>query len=445
MGGKKMNEKMILGVSDKPKAGKWLALSFQHVFAMFGATILVPILTGLPISVALFASGIGTLIYILCTSAKVPVYLGSSFAYITVVATVSGYSTNPDTANYASALTGLFVVGIVYVLMSLIIKVAGKGWIEKVLPPVIIGPMIMIIGLGLSSVAISNSGLNGGDWKAIVTAVVSFTFVVVVALKARGFLKIVPFLIGILGGYVFAASIGLVDFTGFASVLKTPGEWFKIPEFMFLSWKNSTANVLGTEITFYQINMTAVLTIAPLAFVTAAEHIGDHVVLSKIVGKDFLKDPGLDKTLLGDGLATSFAALIGGPANTTYGENTSVVGMSRVASVYVTGGAAVIAVILSFFNLFTTLIASIPLPVMGGISIILYGFIASNGLKVLIENKVNMFDLRNLIIVASMLVIGLGNSFISFGTFQVYGMSLAAIVGIVLNALLPKSKNQFLL
>jgi len=445
MGGKKMNEKMILGVSDKPKAGKWLALSFQHVFAMFGATILVPILTGLPISVALFASGIGTLIYILCTSAKVPVYLGSSFAYITVVATVSGYSTNPDTANYASALTGLFVVGIVYVLMSLIIKVAGKGWIEKVLPPVIIGPMIMIIGLGLSSVAISNSGLNGGDWKAIVTAVVSFTFVVVVALKARGFLKIVPFLIGILGGYVFAASIGLVDFTGFASVLKTPGEWFKIPEFMFLSWKNSTANVLGTEITFYQINMTAVLTIAPLAFVTAAEHIGDHVVLSKIVGKDFLKDPGLDKTLLGDGLATSFAALIGGPANTTYGENTSVVGMSRVASVYVTGGAAVIAVILSFFNLFTTLIASIPVPVMGGISIILYGFIASNGLKVLIENKVNMFDLRNLIIVASMLVIGLGNSFISFGTFQVYGMSLAAIVGIVLNALLPKSKNQFLL
>jgi len=440
-----MNEKMILGVSDKPKAGKWLALSFQHVFAMFGATILVPILTGLPISVALFASGIGTLIYILCTSAKVPVYLGSSFAYITVVATVSGYSTNPDTANYASALTGLFVVGIVYVLMSLIIKVAGKGWIEKVLPPVIIGPMIMIIGLVLSSVAISNSGLNGGDWKAIVTAVVSFTFVVVVALKARGFLKIVPFLIGILGGYVFAASIGLVDFTGFASVLKTPGEWFKIPEFMFLSWKNSTANVLGTEITFYQINMTAVLTIAPLAFVTAAEHIGDHVVLSKIVGKDFLKDPGLDKTLLGDGLATSFAALIGGPANTTYGENTSVVGMSRVASVYVTGGAAVIAVILSFFNLFTTLIASIPVPVMGGISIILYGFIASNGLKVLIENKVNMFDLRNLIIVASMLVIGLGNSFISFGTFQVYGMSLAAIVGIVLNALLPKSKNQFLL
>lgn len=436
-----MNEKMILGVSDKPAKGKWFALSFQHVFAMFGATILVPMLTGLPISVALFASGAGTLIYILCTNAKVPVYLGSSFAYITVVATVSGFSTNPETANYASALTGLFSVGIVYVIISLTIKLIGKGWIEKVLPPIIIGPMIMIIGLGLSGVAIGNAGLNGGSWKEILTAVIAFTIVILIALKAKGFVKIVPFLFGIIGGYVFASILGIVDFTDFVNVIKAPGEWFKIPEFMFLSWKNGSAQVLGTEITFYQINLTAVLTIAPLAFVTAAEHIGDHTVLGKIVGKDFLKDPGLDKTLLGDGLATSFAALIGGPANTTYGENTSVVGMSKVASVYVTGGAAIIAIILSFFNVFTTLISTIPPSVMGGISIILYGFIASNGLKVMIDNKVNLFDLRNLIIVATMLVIGLGNAIISFGTFQVYGMSLAALVGIVLNFILPKTKE----
>ncbi len=439
-----MNEKMILGVSEKPKTAKWFALSFQHVFAMFGATILVPILTGLPISVALFASGAGTLIYILCTNAKVPVYLGSSFAYITVVATVSGFSSNPETANYASALTGLFVVGIIYTIIATIIRFVGKGWIQKVLPPVIIGPMIMIIGLGLSGVAINNSGLNGGNWKAILTSVVAFSIVIIVALKGKGFIKIVPFLFGIVGGYIFAAILGLVDFSGFLSVLSAPGEWLKIPEFMFLSWRDGSATVLGTEITFYQINLTAVLTIAPLAFVTAAEHIGDHAVLSKIVGKDFLKDPGLDKTLLGDGLATSFAALIGGPANTTYGENTSVVGMSKVASVYVTGGAAVIAIILSFFNVFTTLISTIPTPVMGGISIILYGFIASNGLKVLIDNKVNMFDLRNLIIVASMLVLGLGNAFISFGSFQVYGMSLAAIVGIALNFILPKTETPFL-
>ena len=436
-----MNEKMILGVKEKPKTGKWIALSFQHVFAMFGATILVPYLTGLPISVALFASGIGTLIYILCTNAKVPVYLGSSFAYIVVIQAVSGFDPNVEgsVGTYGAALTGLFVVGLVYIIISLIIKVAGKGWIEKALPPIVIGPMIMIIGLGLSSVAISNAGLSGGSWKEIITAVVSLSIVIFISLKGNKFIKIIPFLIAIAGGFIFASIIGLVDFENFITVITTPSQWFKIPEFMFLGWKDATANVLGTEITFYKMNLTAVLTIAPLAFVTAAEHIGDHAVLSKIVGKDFLQDPGLDKTLMGDGIATAFAALIGGPANTTYGENTSVVGMTKVASVWVTGGAAVIAIILSFFNVFTTLIAAIPASVMGGISIILYGFIASNGLKVLLDSKVNMGDLRNLIIVASMLVIGLGGSIITFGTFQVYGMSLAAIVGILLNFILPKN------
>lgn len=443
-----MNEKMILGVREKPNTSKWFALSFQHVFAMFGATILVPMLTGLPISVALFASGVGTLIYILCTKAKVPVYLGSSFAYITVVAAVSGFTAYIDgeaslaDVNYATALTGLLVVGLIYVALSLIIKVAGKSWINKLLPPIIIGPMIMIIGLGLAGVAVSNSGLTtGGSWKDIITAAVAFGIVVFVALRGKKFMKVIPFLIGIVGGYIFAAIIGHVDFTNFIDVVTTPSQWFKIPEFMFLSWKDGSANVLGTEITFYQINFAAVLTIAPLAFVTAAEHMGDHAVLSKIVGQDFLKDPGLDKTLLGDGLATTFAALIGGPANTTYGENTSVVGMTKVASVWVTGGAAVIAIILSFFNVFTTLISTIPASVMGGISIILYGFIASNGLKVLIENKINMNNLRNLIIVASMLVIGLGGAIITIGNFSIYGMALALVVGLILNFALPKKEK----
>jgi uracil permease len=447
-----MNEKMILGVNERPKTSKWLALSFQHVFAMFGATILVPILTGLPISVALFASGCGTLIYILCTNAKVPVYLGSSFAYITVVATVSGFDpTNGIAGNYASALTGLLTVGIIYIIIALIIKFVGKDWIHKVLPPVVIGPMIMIIGLGLSSVAIGNSGLGGGHWSSILVAVISLAVVVFIALKGKSFLKIIPFLIGIVSGYLVACiielfddvilntnTINLIDFTNLVNILGEPRLWFKIPDFMFLSWFNDTVNLGAldqTTITFYQINLTAVLTIAPLAFVTAAEHIGDHAVLSKIVGKDFLKDPGLDKTLMGDGIATAFAAMIGGPANTTYGENTSVVGMTKVASVWVTGGAAVIAIVLSFFNVFTSLISTIPAPVMGGISIILYGFIASNGLKVLLDNKINMNDLRNLIIVATMLVIGLGGSILTFGKFQIYGMSLAALVGIVLNFL----------
>ncbi|MFW5794261.1 MAG: uracil-xanthine permease family protein [Bacillota bacterium] len=434
-----MNEEMVLDVNEKPKKSRWLALSFQHVFAMFGATILVPMLTGLPISVALFASGAGTLIYILCTNAKVPVYLGSSFAYITVVAAVSGFS-ETGVGHYATALTGLLVVGLIYVIMSILIRFLGKEWIQKVFPPVVIGPMIIIIGLSLSGVAISNSGLiEGGNLKHVLTALVSLAIVILVALKGKKFIKIIPFLIGIVGGYIFASIIGIVDFSEFINVIKAPGQWFKIPEFMFLGWANGSASVLGTKITFYQINFAAVLTIAPLAFVTAAEHIGDHAVLSKIVGKDFLKEPGLDRTLLGDGLATSFAALIGGPANTTYGENTSVVGMTKVASVYVTGGAAVIAIILSFLNIFTTLISTIPVSVMGGISIILYGFIAANGLKVLIENKVDIRDLRNLIIVATMLVIGLGNSFMQIGGFQIYGMSLAAVVGVLLNFILPKT------
>lgn len=434
-----MNNKMIIGIKEKPSTGKWFALSFQHVFAMFGATILVPMVTGLPISVALFSSGVGTLIYILCTKAKVPVYLGSSFAYIGVIAAVSGYEAT-GTGNYASAMTGLLAVGVIYVVIALIIKLVGTNWLHKALPPVVIGPMIMIIGLSLSTVAIGSAGLSGGTWQEMVVALFAFLIVIVVAIKARGFLRIIPFLCGIIGGYILAVVLKIVDFTAVINVLETPASWFKIPEFMFLGFKDGSANVLGTEITFLKMNFTALLTIAPLAFVTAAEHIGDHAVLSKICDKDFFTDPGLDKTLMGDGLATAFAALIGGPANTTYGENTSVVGMTKVASVYVTGGAAVIAIILSFVNVFTTIVASIPGAVMGGMSIILYGFIAANGLKVLIDNKVNLASMRNVIVVASMLVIGLGNAIITFDSFKIYGLSLAALVGIILNFILPKDK-----
>ena len=435
-----MSNKMIIGIKEKPTTGKWFALSFQHVFAMFGATVLVPMVTGLPISVALFSSGVGTLIYILCTKAKVPVYLGSSFAYIGVIAAVSGYA-DTGIGNYASAMTGLLAVGLIYVVIALIIKLVGTSWLHKTLPPVVIGPMIMIIGLSLSTVAVGSSGLQGGTWQQMVVALFSFLIVIIVAIFAKGFLKIIPFLCGIVGGYILAVILGIVDFTAVKAVLETPGSWFKIPEFMFLGWKDGSVNVLGTDITFLKMNFVALITIAPLAFVTAAEHIGDHAVLSKICDKDFYTDPGLDKTLMGDGLATAFAAMIGGPANTTYGENTSVVGMTKVASVYVTGGAAVVAIILSFVNLFTTLVASIPAPVMGGMSIILYGFIAANGLKVLIDNQVNLGSMRNIIIVASMLVIGLGNAMISFSSFSIYGLSLAALVGIILNFSLPKDKT----
>lgn len=439
------NKEMIYYEHDKPPKLKWFVLSLQHVFAMFGATVLVPMLTGLPVSVALFTSGVGTLIYIALTKAKVPVYLGSSFAFIVPIQLIIGFGTPDANGGYyfGSVLTGLFVVGLVYVLIALLIKFIGTKWIDKLLPPIIIGPMIAIIGFSLAGNAVENSGLvEGGSYQAIITAVVSFIIVVLVAIKGKGFLKIIPFLIGIVGGYVVGALFGLVNFDSILNVIKEPLSWVKLPEFMFLGFKDSTFTFLGTELTTYKLNFAAAIGIAPIAFVTACEHIGDHAVLSEITGRNYLVDPGLDKTLLGDGVATMFAAMVGGPANTTYGENTSVVGMTKIASVWVTGLAAIIAIILSFFNIFTELINSIPLPVMGGISMILYGFIGLNGIKVLIERQVDFSKTKNMIIASVMLVLGLGGAFIGAGAFTIYGMALAAIVGIVLNLTLPEEKEE---
>ena len=451
-----MNSKLLLTAKDKPKKGKWILLSFQHVFAMFGATILVPALTGLPVSVALFTSGIGTLIYILCTNAKVPVYLGSSFAFISPIIIVSGFQAADPIAGtpgvpgyYGGVMTGLLVVGLIYILFAILIRLIGKGWIDKVFPPIVIGPMIAIIGFGLAGVAVGGSGLvmNGG-WKPIVVAFVSMLTVAIVAMKAKGFFKIIPFLVGIIAGYVVAAIIGLVDFTPVWETIIKPGQWFKVPAFMFLGASDSTVSFLGTDITIHQVSFASLLTIAPIAIVTASEHIGDHAVLSKITGDDYLKDPGLDRTLLGDGIATSVAALLGRPANTTYGENTSVVGLTRIGSVWVTGLAAVIAIILSFVNVFVELINSIPGPVMGGISLILYGFIGMNGIRVLIDAKIDFAKMRNMIIASVMLVLGIGGATIGVSTSDMNifasGMSLAAIIGVLLNLLLPTKESELI-
>lgn len=443
-----MSEKLLLGASDRPKTGKWIALSFQHVFAMFSATVLVPMLTGLPISVALFSSGAGTLIYILCTKHKVPIYLGSSFAYISYI--ISAYEM---TGGYGAALTGLLIAGLIYMVVSLIITFVGSDWLNKLLPPVIVGPMIMVIGLGLSATACSSAGLipEAGkiqDWRVIVVALLTVFITAFVSIKSKGFLKVIPFLIGIVSGYLLAVGLGfipfegyghIIDFTELAEVIKTPSKWFAIPSFQILGWKDQE---LGAGISMVKINFAAAISVIPLAFVTMCEHIGDHKVLGQITGKDYIKDPGINRTLLGDGLATAFAALIGGPANTSYGENTSVVGISKVGSVWVTGGAAVIAIILSFFNVFTTFISTIPGAVMGGVCLILYGFICANGLKTLIDAKVDMKDTRNLIIVSVMLVIGIGGATISYGSFSFSGMALAAIVGIILDKTLPKNKKE---
>lgn len=416
--------KLLLGINERPKSyAQWGVLSLQHVFAMFGATVLVPILTGLSISVALLASGIGTLIYIAFTKAKVPVYLGSSFAYIAAIS-VASESFGPE-----AAFVGLMVVGLIYVIVAQIIRFAGKAWLDMILPPVVIGPMIAIIGITLASVATGQAGLspNSSDtfFAFLATdpvnaaiAFVSFATTVGLAIFAKGFFKIVPILGGIFVGYVFAAVIGYVDFEALngAALLALPD-----------------VTLFGT----YALDFGAILMFAPIAFVTIAEHIGDHTVLGSITEKNFLQDPGLENTLMGDGVATLVSAMLGGPANTTYGENTGVVGMTKVGSVYVTGGAAVVAIILSFFNIFTTLIQTIPAPVMGGVLILLFGLIAGNGLKVMIEKKVDLTSMKNIVIVSAMLVIGLGQAEIMINdASSLSGMALAAVVGIVLNLVL---------
>ncbi len=424
---------IILDVHEKPTIAKWIILAFQHVFAMFGATILVPILvnsqageTVLTIPVALATSGIGTLIYILCTRGKSPVYLGSSFAFIAPI--VAAYLKG----GISGAMTGIMVVGLIYVLVAIIIRFAGKEWIHKILPPVVIGPMIMIIGLGLAPSAISQIGIDSGgatlDWKLIFVALVSFLVTAIIAVKGKGFLKVIPFLLGILAGYIVSICIGLVDLTSVSEAA-----FFSMPQFIipFVS---------------YTPSFSAILTIAPIAIVTIAEHIGDHMALSTIIGKDLLKNPGLDKTLLGDGIATFVAGLLGGPANTTYGENTSVVGMTKVASVWVIGLAAIFAICLSFLGKFTALISTIPDAVLGGVSLLLYGFIAVNGLKVLIENRVDFGETKNVIIASAMLVLALGGAAISIVagdlSITISGMSLAAIIGVLLNLFLPSEKEN---
>lgn len=409
-----MNENgLIVGINEKPQTiGSWIVLSLQHVFAMFGATVLVPLLTGLDVGVALVASGIGTLIYIACTRAKVPVYLGSSFAYITTISAAM-----LSAGGVASAYVGLMVVGLIYAVVATVIRFVGSGWIKKLLPPIVIGPMIIIIGLSLAPVAINSAGLNGsGSWKEPVVALITLLTVVFLSVKAKGFLKIVPFLVAIFVGYIAAIAVGLVDittvFTGYA--------FFQIPNFSFL----------GT----YTLNFSQVLVFAPLAFVTIAEHIGDHVVLGEITNKNFLENPGLQNTLMGDGLATFVSAALGGPANTTYGENTGVIAITKVGSVYVVGLAAIFAVLLGFFGWIQAFINSIPWAVIGGMTIVLYGLIAANGVKVLVKNKTDLGNMRNLVVVSTMLVIGLGGAILNItSTSALTGMSLAAIVGILLN------------
>ena len=425
------NSNMLLGTGDKPTPLRWLLLAIQHVCAMFGATILVPIVVNttagadiLSIPVALVSSGLGTLIYLLCTRNRSPVYLGSSFAFIAPM--VAGYAIGGT----GSVFTALMIVGIVYVIISLIIRMSGPGWINKLLPPVVVGPMIMVIGLSLAPTAIQEIGLDLTvvPWTNLLVALVAFVMTAIVAVRGRGIQQVIPFLIGIICGYIVAALLGMVDFAPVWSA-----HIIEVPKFYL-------------PILNYDLNFTAVLTIVPIALVTMVEHVGDHKVLSEIIGRDLIEDPGLQRTLLGDGLATFLAAFLGGPANTTYGENTSVVGMTRVASTYVIGLAALIAIVFAFSGHLTALLTAIPQPVLGGISVLLYGFICVNGLKILIHSQVDFNNTKNVVVAATMLVLGLGGAALSlvYGdlSISISGMSLAAITGVLLNLIVPEEKHE---
>jgi uracil permease len=417
------------GPQVKPALGKWIPLSIQHVFAMFGATILVPILTGLSPSAALFTAGTGTLIYILCTGAKVPAFLGSSFAFIPPLISVTAVYGLP------AAMGGAIAAGIFYCIVGLIIKFAGTGWLDKALPPVVIGSVIVVIGLNLAPTAMGMAMNDGnGNYSLVYLSIATVTLGVTIAanILLKGFFSTIPILIGLVAGYLFTLIMGSI-FPAYAIInfqVVNDAPWFGLPVFQVPSF-----------------NFVAVLTFIIVSLATICEHLGDTLVTSKVVGQDFYKNPGLHRTLAGDGLATAWAAFWGGPPNTTYGENIGVMAITRVYSVWVIGGAAVVAVILSFFRKFGALIQTIPGPVLGGISMLLFGIIASSGLRTIVESGVDYKDKRNLTISSVIFVIGIGGGKLLFNItgdvqFQLAGVALATVVGIILNLVFPRSDKK---
>jgi uracil permease len=420
----KKSSQAIYGPKDKPPTKQWIFLSIQHVFAMFGATILVPILTGLSPSAALFSAGTGTLLYILLTQAKVPAFLGSSFAFIPAIIAVSAAYGMPY------AMGGAMFAGLFYAIVAGIIKVAGHEWLNKALPPVVIGSVIIVIGLSLAPTAMSMAMNDAsGSYSLVYFSIALFTLAVTITANIffKKFWALIPILIGLFSGYFFTLIMGLF-----------------FPAYHIIDFQVvKDASVFGLPtFAFPKFNIVAILTFIIVSFATICEHLGDILVLSKVVGQDFYENPGLHRTLLGDGLATAWAALWGGPPNTTYGENIGVLAITRVYSVWVIGGAAVLATVLSFFTKFGALIRTIPNPVLGGISMLLFGIIASSGLRTLVESGVDYQDKRNLTISSVILVIGIGGGLISFPmggglTFSLGGVALATLVGILLNLILP--------
>ncbi|MGB4656956.1 MAG: uracil-xanthine permease family protein [Bacillota bacterium] len=402
---------------------KRILFGFQHTLAMFGATVLVPFLTGLDISVALFTAGAGTLLFHALTKKEVPVFLGSSFAFIPAILSVKAMYATPDDPNaglpYATG--GIIIAGLIYVLAGGLIKLFGSDIMRKLLPPVVIGPIIITIGLTLTPVAYDMAKSHWG------VALISMLTVALVTVFGKGIYKNIPILFGVGAGYAASLIFKLVDAQPIldAKVVALPN--FMAPKF----------------------SMEAIAVVAPIALVTMVEHLGDITTIGATVGDDFITEPGLHRTLLGDGLATCLAGLIGGPANTTYGENIGVIAVTKVYEPAVLRVAAVIAILMSILGKFGAVLSTIPEPVMGGISIILFGMIASVGMRVMVENKIDFSSGRNMLIAAFVLTLGMMSilgennpAVIDLGFIQLEGLSLATIVGITLNLILPEEKPE---
>ena len=424
------------GITDSFKqlgTGRTIVLGLQHTFAMFGATVLVPILTGLNISTTLLMAGVGTLLFHLITKGKVPAFLGSSFAFLGGYATVKGMA--PEGVTEAQMLPyaclGVAVAGLLYVILAALFKIFGANRVMKFFPPIVIGPIIIAIGLILSPSAINNCSQN---W---ILAVIALFVIIACNIWGKGMVKIVPIIIGIVASYIVAVCMGEVDFTAVKEAA-----WVGLP--IYKDALITNAFIDGN------LALTSIIAIVPIAIATMMEHIGDISAIGATTGKNFIADPGLHRTLIGDGIATTLASCFGGPANTTYGENTGVLALTKVFDPAIVRLAAVIAIILSCVPKFDAIVNSIPAAVIGGVSLILYGMISAVGIRNIVENKIDFTQSRNLIIAAVILVSALGFNSIGGITFTVAGttitltaLAIAAILGIALNAILPGNDYDF--
>ncbi len=433
-------EKKVEGIYDGFKelgTGKMLILGFQHVFAMFGATVLVPLLTGLSVSVTLFCAGIGTIWFYIITKRKIPIFLGSSFAFLGAFASIA----NGDKELLPYATLGVVCAGLIYVVLAILFAIFGAKKVMKLFPPVVTGPVIILIGLILAATAVSSASAN---W---ILAVIAIAIVICVNLFGKGMIKILPILIGILGAYVIGCIVTAIkpDLFGLPWIDWSPLVGSKILDVPPFTEYSPLRFLFGAQAFDSAIATNAIVTFVVVALAAMVEHIGDICAIGATCGKNFIADPGLTRTLLGDGIGTSIAGLFGGPANTTYSENTGVVALTKVYDPKVMLIAAVMTIILSFVSIFDAFINTIPWSIIGGISMVLYGMISATGVRTIVENKVDFTNMRNILVAALILVCGLGfNAYpLVIGRLSFGGLAVAAVVGIVVNAILPGKDYTF--